>query len=274
MAAIYCHETAHILLDECGAPEFYTGGAKLIGLPGTGGKLAPEVLAAPLAEAAAGGVHHAQPAAISITQATECGTVYQPAEIAALSAVARTHGLRLHMDGARIANAIAHLGCSPAEATWRAGVDVLSLGLTKDGALAAEAVVFFDAELAAGFERRRKRAGQLTSKMRFFSAQLLAMLEDGLWLRHASRANLMAERLATGLKRVSGLELVHPVEANELFVAMPEPLIEGLHRAGFEFHRWSAAVEAGPPVVRLVTGFATMEADVDALLQAAGSIAG
>ena len=185
--AIYCHETAHILLDECGAPEFYTGGAKLIGLPGTGGKLTPETLAAPLAEAMAGGVHHAQPAAISITQATECGTVYEPAEIAALAEVARAHGLHLHMDGARIANAIAHLGCSPAEATWRAGVDVLSLGLTKDGALAAEAVVFFDPELAAGFERRRKRAGQLTSKMRFFSAQLVAMLEDGLWLRHGSQ---------------------------------------------------------------------------------------
>ncbi|MFZ1429171.1 MAG: beta-eliminating lyase-related protein, partial [Geminicoccaceae bacterium] len=162
--AVLCHETAHVQVDECGAPEFFTGGAKLIGLPGADGKLTPAALTAPLAQAEAGGVHHVQPAAVSLTQATECGTVYRPAEIAALADLAHTHGLHVHMDGARLANALAYLGCTPAEATWKAGVDVLSLGLTKNGALAAEAVLFFDRTLATGFERRRKRAGQLASK--------------------------------------------------------------------------------------------------------------
>lgn len=272
--AVYCHDSAHVQVDECGAPEAFTGGAKLIGLAGADGKLTPEALAAPLAEAAAGGVHHVQPAAISITQATECGTIYRPAEIAALAGTARAHGLSLHMDGARLANAVARLGCSPAEATWRAGVDVLSLGMTKNGALTAEAVVFFDRKLATGFERRRKRAGQLASKMRFCSAQLVAMLEHGRWLRYAGRANRMADRLAAGLARLPGSRLVHPVEANELFVAMPEALASGLRDRGFLFHRWSSPTATDDPVLRLVTSFATTEADVDDLLQAAAAIAG
>jgi threonine aldolase len=270
--AIYCHETAHILLEECGAPEFYTGGAKLIGLPGAAGRLLPAALAQALAQAAESGVHHAAPAALSLTQATEWGTVYRPAAIAELAELARAHGLRLHMDGARLANAIARLGCSPPAATWRAGVEVLSLGATKNGALAAEAVLVFDPALAKGLAERRKRAGHLLSKLRFLSAQLVAMLEQGRWLRYAAHANAMADRLAAGLAALPELRLVQPVEANELFVAMPEPWIAALDGQGFAFHRWLAPPGVGLPVVRLVTSFATKPDDVDALIAAAAGL--
>lgn len=271
--AIYCHETAHVLLEECGAPEFYSGGAKLIGLPGPAGRLTPTALETALAQAAESGVHHATPAAVSLTQATEWGTVYQPAAAAELGGLARAHGLRLHMDGARLANAIARLGCSPAAATWRAGVEVLSLGATKNGALAAEAVLVFDPALAKGMAERRKRAGHLLSKLRFVSAQLVAMLEEGRWLRYAAHANAMADRLAAGLLALAGPELVQPVEANELFVALPEPWIAALHEQGFAFHRWGAAPGTALPVVRLVTSFATRPEEVDALLAAAAALA-
>ncbi len=261
---VYCHETAHILIEEAGGPEFFTGGAELVGLPGIGGKLAPGVLADAIAD---------HGAAVSITQATEWGTVYSPDHVAALAAVAHGRGLRLHMDGARLANAIAHLGCSPAATTWQAGVDALSFGATKNGALAAEAVVLFDPALAAGFEDRRKRAGHLLSKQRFLSAQLVAMLEDGLWLRHAGHANDMAARLARGLSPLPGLRLVQAVEANELFVAMPETMIGSLREQGFKFHPWLAPPGSDGPVVRLVTSFATTVADVDDLVQVAGALA-
>jgi threonine aldolase len=267
--AIFCHETAHILLEECGAPEFYTGGAKLIGLPGAQGKLTPGTLREAIAAASASGVHHVKPAAVSLTQATEWGTVYRPDEIRALSECARTHGLRVHMDGARLANATARLGCAPAELTWRAGIDVLSLGLTKDGALAAEAVIVFDPALAEGLAERRKRAGHLLSKMRFLSAQLVAMLEEGRWLRHAGHANAMADRLAAGLGAIPDLRLVQPVEANELFVAMPQPLIEALWGEGFVFYDWIDPPGEAGPTVRLVTSFATRPDQVDALVAAA-----
>ena len=267
--AVYCHEAAHVMTDECGAPEFYTGGAKLIGLPTPDGKLRPGQLAAPLGHAAAMGVHHVRPAAISVTQASEWGTVYRPDEVAALAEVARAHGLRLHMDGARFANAVAHLSCSPAEASWRAGVDVLSLGATKNGAMAAEAVLFFDPALAAGFESRRKRAGHLWSKLRFLSSQLVAYLEGGLWLRHAAHANAMAARLALGLRRIAGCSLVQPVEANEVFAALPTPTVERLEAEGFGFHRWTAPPGVDGTVIRLVTSFAATAAEVDELLLAA-----
>ena len=266
--AIFCHETAHILLEECGAPEFYTGGAKLIGLPGARGKLTPDTLREAIAAASASGVHHVKPAAVSLTQATEWGTVYRPDEIRALGDCARDHGLRVHMDGARLANATARLGCRPAELTWRAGVDVLSLGLTKDGALAAEAVVVFDPVLADGLAERRKRAGHLLSKMRFLSTQLVAMLEEDRWLRHAGHANAMADRLAAGLSGVPDVRLVQPVEANELFVAMPQPLIEALWAEGFVFHDWIDPPGDTGPTVRLVTSFATQPVAVDALVAA------
>jgi threonine aldolase len=267
--AIYCHEAAHVMTDECGAPEFYTGGAKVIGLPTPDGKLTHAQLEAPLRFAKDMGVHHVKPAALSLTQSTEWGTVYTPAEVKALADAARAQQLAVHMDGSRLANAIAHLGCSPAEITWKAGVDVLCLGATKNGAMAAEAVVFFNPTHASEFESRRKRGGHLWSKMRFLSAQLIAYLEDGLWLRNASHANAMAARLAVGLATVPGVRLVQKAQANELFVAMPDPLIESLLADGFEFYRWPAPAGVTESVVRLVTSFCTTERDVDVLVEAA-----
>lgn len=268
--AVYCHREAHINTDECGAAELLTGGAKLIPLPGEHGRLTPAALEAAIF--GAGDVHHAQPAAVSLSQATEAGTVYRPEEVAALAAVARQHGLGLHMDGARFANAVARLGCSPADLTWRAGVDALSFGLTKTGAMAAEAVLFFDPAPAASFGFRRKRAGHLLSKMRFLSAQLEAALAEGLWLRAAAHANAMADRLAAGLAALPGAELLHPVEANEVFVRLPEPAIAGLEAAGFRFYRWGAP--GADPAIRLVTAFDTAPAAVDAFLAAAARAGG
>ncbi len=267
--AIYCHAESHINVDECGAPELFTGGAKLVGLAAPHGKLTPEVLAAAIE--GAGVVHQVQPAAVSLTQASEAGTVYRPEEIAAIAELARTHGLGLQMDGARFANALAFLGCSPAELTWKAGVDALAFGATKNGALAAEAVVVFRPELAETFGYRRKRGGHLFSKMRFLSAQLEAYLADDLWLGNARHANAQAARLAEGLAALPGIELLHPVEANEIFARLPGALIEGLLEDGFQFYRW------GPPErceVRLVAAFDTAEADVEAFLAAARRHAG
>ena len=260
--AIYCHEEAHIATDECGAPEFYTGGAKLVTCPGTNGKLTPQAVE-PLITGA-GVVHNVQPAVLSITQETEAGTVYRADEIAALSGLARQHGLALHMDGARFANAVVGLDCAPAAITWRAGVDVLSFGATKNGALACEAVVFFDPAKAASFGFRRKRAGHLISKLRFLSAQLEAYLANGLWLRNARHANAMATRLGSGLACLPETQLLHPIEGNEVFVALPEAVIAALSAAGFGFYRWGDA-----PVLRLVTAFDTDPVSVDAFLRVA-----
>ena len=260
--AIYCHEEAHIATDECGAPEFFTGGAKLVTCPGEQGKLTPEMLAPRLG--GAGVVHNVQPAAISLTQETEAGTVYRPAEIAALSALARRHGLALHVDGARFANAVASLGCPPADLTWRAGVDALSFGATKNGALAAEAVVFFDPKRAESFGYRRKRAGHLLSKQRFVAVQLDAYLAGDLWLRNARHANAMAARLGAGLAALPGARLLHPVEGNEVFVALGERVIERLAGAGFGFYRWGDA-----PVLRLVTAFDTAGEAVERFVRVA-----
>ncbi len=260
--AVYCHAEAHINLDECGAPEFYAGGAKLVALDGAHGRIAAADLAAVLAASGAGDVHRVQPAAVSITQASELGTVYAPGEVAAIAEVARRHGLKLHMDGSRFANALARLGRPPADLTWRAGVDVLSFGATKNGAMAAEAVVFFDPALAARFAFYRKRAGHLVSKMRFVSAQLDAYLADDLWLADARHANAMADRLSAGLARL-GLAPLHPVEGNEVFVRPPAGLVEALAGEGFGVGRWDAA-----GTVRMVTAFATAAEDVDALLAA------
>jgi threonine aldolase len=263
---IYCHAESHIAVDECGAPEFYTGGAKLALLAGEGGKIG----AAALQPAGAGIVHHAQPAAVSLTQATEAGTVYAPDEIAAVAAICRRHGLGLHIDGARFANALVALGCSPAEMTWKAGVDALSFGATKNGALAAEAAVFFDKAKAEGLAFRRKRGGHLFSKMRFLSAQLEAYLEGDLWLRNARHANLMAKRLSDGLAALPGARLAHAVEANEIFVFLPEAAIGGLEAKGFRFYRWAEA--EGGALLRLVCAFDTERAHVDAFLAAARGI--
>ncbi|WP_374651780.1 low specificity L-threonine aldolase [Dongia sp.] len=268
--AIYCHPEAHVMVDECGAPELYTGGAKLVPIAGEGGKMAARDVAEALDNARAGDVHHVQPAAISLTQATECGTVYTPVEIGAIGEIARKHKVKLHMDGARFANAVAQLKVRPAEITWRAGIEVLSFGATKNGALAAEAVVFFDEALATSFGFRRKRAGHLISKMRFVSAQLDAYLDNDLWLKLATHANAMAQGLVGGLKAIPGVHLLHPVEANEIFIRLPLEIVGGLRRAGFDFYDWPGAA---PGTIRLVTSFATRAEDVAAFIRTANSLA-
>ncbi len=266
--AVFCHEGAHIHVDECGAPEFYSQGAKLVPLKGAHGKVTPEAVKAAFALHQRGVVHHAQPATISITQATELGTVYTNAEVEALARFAKTERLALHMDGARLANAIVHLKCTPAQATWKAGVDALSMGFTKNGAMAAEAVVFFDPARATDMTYRRKRAGHLFSKMRFLSAQIEAMLDGGLWLKLAGHANGMAACLADGLRAVPGLAVEHPIEANELFVRLPSvATMKALESAGAKFYEWEPPAE-GRPLIRLVCAFSTTQAEVDAFLAA------
>ena len=266
---IYCHPESHVMLSECGAPEFFSGGAKLVPVDGADGKFAAADLATRIERALREGVHHTQAAAVSITQATEAGTVYTPKEVAAIAAVARAHGMGLHMDGARFANAVVAHGGSPADLTWRVGVDALSFGATKNGALAAEAVVFFAPARAASFPFRRKRAGHLLSKMRFVSAQLEAYLADDLWRRNAAHANALATRLAVGLAAVPGLRLCHPVETNHVIVEAPAAVVDGLAADGFGFLTWGADT-----TIRLVTAFDTRPEDVDALIAAAGRHAG
>jgi threonine aldolase len=264
--AVFCHEEAHVAVDECGAPELFTGGAKLVALPGRGGKLTLDSLQRSFAGFRTGDQHQAQPAAVSLSQSTEAGTVYRPDEIAAIAAWAHEQGLRVHMDGARFANAAVGIGCAPAEITWRAGVDILSFGATKNGALAAEAVIVFDPALAKDLRFRRKRAGHLFSKSRFFAAQFHAYLEDDLWRRNAAHANRMASTLAHGLGRISGVAIAHPVEANEVFILMADELAASLRERGFLFHDWPTAGIGGR---RLVTTPMTTEADVEGFLAAA-----
>jgi threonine aldolase len=271
--SVLCHAEAHVNQDECGAPEFFSGGAKLVGLPGLCGKLTPEVVAAHLADASHAPPPHAvKPAALTLTQATEVGTVYKPSEIATLADLAHSQGLGVHMDGARFANALVRLGVTPAELTWKVGVDILSFGATKNGCLAAEAIVVFDPARADHLAERRKRSGHLLSKGRFLSAQLDAYLADDHWLTLARHANAMADRLAEGLV-ARGIRLGLPVEGNEIFAVLPGGLHATLKDAGFVYYEWptaslpaEAAPHAGEVVVRLVTSFATTEAEVDALL--------
>jgi len=259
---VYCHANAHILGDECGAPEFYTHGARLTGIASDDGKIRAGQLAA-LLPGNKGNVHGMQPSAVSLTQATEAGTVYSPDEVGAITEVARAHGLAVHMDGSRFANALLHLGVSPAEMTWKAGVDVLSFGATKNGAMAAEALIFFDEKRAAECAFRRKRGGHLFSKMRFLSAQLEAYLAGDLWLGNARHANAMASRLADGLTGLPGITLRYRTQANEVFAELTEPLIAHLEASGFQFYRWDGNC------IRLVTAFNTKAADVDAFIAAA-----
>ena len=261
--AVMCHREAHIIANECGAPEFFGGGLRLVGLDGEGGKLALATLALALDRHAGHSPHTVVPAAVSLTQATEAGTIYRPREIAALSALAHERGLTVHMVGARFANAIVRLGATPAQATWRAGVDVLSFGATKGGALAAEAVVFFDPSLAAGMAERRKRGAHLVSKHRFIAAQFEAFLAADLWLSLARHANRMADLLAAELEAL-GLAPVWAVEANLVFVLLPQDLHRHLQAAGAQyywFHSDSLPARAEIPadhvLARLVTSFAT-----------------
>ncbi len=255
--AIFAHEEAHIATDECGAPGFFTGGAQLVLLPGEHGRLAPARLRAALA-AHPVSVHTVQAAVLSLTQATEAGTAYRRSELSELCGSAHERGLKVHMDGARLANVLAFLHCHPADITWRAGVDVLSFGATKNGALAAEAVVFFDPALVRDFELHRKRAGHLLSKSRYAAVQLLTYIESGLWLRNAERTNHLAQRIG----RARADLLLHPVEANEVFLRLGAERREQLRAQGFEFEDW------GPPErgdARLVVSWDQPEEEVAAL---------
>ena len=232
--AVVCHANAHVNVDECGAPEFFSGGAKLLTIDTPLAKLTPESVVAravtPHDE------HGSRPRALAITQSTEWGTVYTPAELQALCDTAHARGMKVQLDGARFANAVASLGCPPAEIAQRAGVDVLSFGGTKNGMPFGEAVVFFDRALADEFKRRRKQGGQLASKMRFVAAPWIAMLEDGAWLRHAAHANSMARRLAEAIAEVPGVSLIAPVEANGVFAHLPARVIPALHDRGWHFY--------------------------------------
>jgi len=271
--AIFCHEESHIHDDECGAPEFFTSGAKLVGIPGLAGKITPEGLSETLARYPRGLVKASQPGALSLSQVTEAGTIYSVDEIAALTKIARAAGLVVHMDGARFANAIVHANVSPADMTWRVGVDALSFGATKNGALACEAVVFFDSTKADTFAYQRKRGGHTLSKGRFLGAQMEAYLEGGLWLNLARRANAAARRLSEGLLSAPGVRRAWPTQANEVFVVAPTVRVESWRAAGARFYDWPTRALAsdlapgpGETLLRLVTSFETSDSEVDALL--------
>ncbi len=266
--AVFVHERAHVHTDECGAPEFFMHGAKLLPLPGDHGKLTTAVIEQGLEGFTQGVVHHPQAQAISLSQVTESGTVYSPAEIKALSALAKKHSLRVHMDGARFANALVSLGCSPAEMTWKSGIDVLSFGATKNGAMGVEAVVIFDEGFAANLPFMRKRAGHLLSKGRFLGAQMAAYLKDDLWLDMAAHANKMAGLLAAGIEALTGARLRHPVQANQVFAVLPKSAHKALVAAGAAYYPWER--EPDGIAVRLVTSFSTSKEEVGEFLSIAG----
>ncbi len=266
--AVLCHEGSHIATDECGAPEFFGGGTKLVGLRGDGAKISAATLSAALEQGAWGGPHHVSPSVLSLSQATECGTIYRVAEIKELADIAHKHEVAVHMDGARLGNALARMNVSLAEATWKAGVDVLSFGATKGGTMGAEAVIFFDAKHGANMPGRRKRGGATASKHRFIAAQFEAFLKDDLWLRLARHANDMADALAGGLT-AAGCKPIWPVEANEVFAPIALEADKKLKAAGAMYYPWPDAgmnIGADRILVRLVTSFQTTQADVDKFL--------
>jgi threonine aldolase len=269
---IFAHEEAHIHVDECAAPEFFSGGAKIIPLPGAAGKIDPDALKLAVAKFPRGVVHRPQPGALSVTQSTEFGTLYSEAELTTLVDIAKAGGLPVHMDGARFANAVAALDVSPAEATWKQGVDVLSFGATKNGGMGTEAVVFFDPEKAEDFHFRQKRAGQVFSKGRYPAAQFEAYLKDGLWLKMARQANGQARRLADGLKAGGLGSPRYAQEANEVFVALPQNAIAALFEKGAKFHPWPVPPEDGKQLIRLVTSFQTSDEEIDGFLSALKSL--
>lgn len=269
--AVFTHNEAHSAIDECNSPEMFTGGAKIIGLEGVEGKLTPPIIEKVL-KGFLRGEHDPKPAALSITNSTELGRVYKPDEIKALSTVAKSRKMKFHTDGARFANAVAALGVKPADITWKAGIDVMSFGGTKNGGMLLEAVVFFDTALAEDFLYRRMRGGQLISKSRFLGAQMLAYLEGGLWLDNARIANGLAQRLAKGLLQSNRIRIPLPVEANEIFAVMPLALHDKLLAAGAHFHQWGLDILGRDGIAedevfcRFVLSFATPEADVDRFL--------
>ncbi len=263
--AVFCHEDAHAALDECGAPEFYSG-AKLALVPGDHGKMTPGTLTQALGRIGESGVHGVQRGLLTITNVTEAGTTYTPAEISTLTALAKAKGLPCHLDGARFANALVATGATAAEMTWKAGIDIVSFGGTKNGCLGVEAVVIFDPAKAWEFELRRKRGGHLFSKHRFLSAQMEAYLTDDLWLRLATHANVMGARIATGLSSRPGVRLLHPVDANILFTEWRSGTHDRAEAKGAIYYRLPAP--EGREAARLVTSWSTSDQDVDNLLSA------
>lgn len=272
--AIFCHDQAHVMQDECGAPEMFTGGAKLVGLNGRAGKISAAGLKAGLVNFPRGLEKQVQSAALSLSQVTECGTIYTHEELSELAALAHNAGLTVHMDGARFANALVSLGGSPAEMSWKAGIDVLSFGATKNGALACEAVIFFDSALATTVPYRRKRSGHSLAKGRFLGAQMTAYLKNGHWLDLAARANGYARRLADGLAKVPGVRMPWPCQANEVFAILPQSADAALKANGAHYYPWifsDDSPDCNPPgpdevFVRLVTSFATKPNDIDCLI--------
>jgi threonine aldolase len=257
--SVVCHQQAHIQTDECGAPEFFTSGSKLLLVGGVAGKIDLGAVEAVIARQPE--LHAHKPRVISITQATELGTVYTRDEIDSIVAVARKRQMFVHMDGARFANAIATLKCAPKEITWQRGVDVLCFGGTKNGLAAGELVIFFNKELAREFDYRIKQAGQLASKMRFLAGPWIGLLADGVWLKNANQANSMARALAERLRRETGCEIVFPIEANATFVRLSDSLVQKLNGRGWHFYKF---VE--PDVYRLMCSWATSEQEIDLLL--------
>ncbi|GBR44247.1 threonine aldolase family protein [Neokomagataea thailandica] len=268
--SVVCDQVAHIQNDEGGAPEFFMHGAKIVTIPSPNGIMQVDALQNIIHEKKAAGLLAPPIHALSLTQTNEWGIVYQPSHLAALSDAAHAEGLSVHLDGARLGNAIASLGCAPADTTWKAGIDVLTFGGTKNGAMAAEAVVFFLNErtrpYVQDFKRRIKRSGHLWSKHRYLSVQLLALLENDLWLHNATHANDMAQRLSIGLAQHPDITLPYPTESNEIFAALPETIIDTLEKAGFGFYRWTTPPHITGTIIRLVTSFDTRAEDVDAFL--------
>jgi threonine aldolase len=259
---VYCSEVAHINTAEANATGFFGGGLKLVPVAGDHGKIGAAALAETLAGISPGQIHRGRPAAVSLTQATDLGAVYSLDEIRAVAEVAKARGLKLHMDGARFANATARLGCSPAEPTWRSGIDIMSFGATKNGGALCDAIVVFTPEIADIVAVQLRRAGQVWSKMRFASAQLIAYVENGLWLDMARASNAIAARIAAGLRDVPGVRLVAPVEVNEIFLELPSTTMDALETDGFQFYRRTRSL------ARFVCRFDTTEAEADALVTA------
>jgi threonine aldolase len=255
--SVLCHDLAHIETAECGAPEFFANGTKVLLLPGEDGKIDPKSIDRAVNKR--NDIHYPKPRVLSLTQATELGTVYSLAELRALTDIARRFRLRVHMDGARFANAVVSLGVTPKEITWQAGVDVLCFGGTKNGIAVGEAVVFFNPELAREFDYRCKQGGQLASKMRFLSAPWVGMLQDGAWLRHAKHANAMAKRLEAAIRPLPQVEVAHPVQTNTVFARLPEPIEQGMHQRGWKFYSHVSRDSA-----RLMCSWDTHPEDVDA----------
>jgi threonine aldolase len=261
--SVICHELAHIETDECGAPEFFSNGTKLLLASGKNGKLSPAAVESLVRKR--NDIHYPKPRVLSLTQATELGTLYTPAEVAALCTTARSLNLRVHMDGARFANAVASLGCHPADLTWRAGVDVLCFGGTKNGMSGGEAVIFFDRSLSEEFAYRCKQAGQLASKMRFLSAQWVGMLQNDALFTHAGHANAMAQLLQQKLGCIPGIRVLYPVQANAVFVELPPHILSRLAERGWQLYTF---IGGG---TRLMCSWNTTETDIDRLLQDVGS---